>query len=185
MSGCLSSVPARPRERKLREARRQPELDGRCAHLLDLDRVRAAGRTSRRLNRSGMSQTIQANETGELVIPAGLAPPGARFTVGARGEVVILLRDPSTADEWWASTTPAQRVAWLEEWLPENRGFQRPLQAHSLPKSGVTISGVTERTGDPRNPLGSRVTIKSQPPSRAAAAVTASSKSEQDNCSAS
>ena len=63
--------------------------------------------------------------------------------------------------------------------------FQRPLRAHSLPKSGVTISGVTERTGDPRNPLGSRVTIKSQPPRRAAAAVTASSKSEQDNCSAS
>jgi len=64
-----------------------------------------------------MSQTIQADETGALVVPPGLAPPGARFTVEARGEVVILRRDPSTADEWWASTTPAQRVAWLREWI--------------------------------------------------------------------
>jgi hypothetical protein len=64
-----------------------------------------------------MSQTIQADESGALVLPAGLAPPGARFTVEARGEVVILRRDRSTADEWWASTNPAQRVAWLEEWV--------------------------------------------------------------------
>ncbi len=64
-----------------------------------------------------MGQTIQADEAGVLVVPAGLAPPGARFTVEVRGEVVILRRDPSAADEWWASTTPAQRVAWLDEWV--------------------------------------------------------------------
>lgn len=64
-----------------------------------------------------MSHTIQADERGALIVPAGLAPPGARFTVEARGESVILRRDRSTADEWWASTTPAQRVAWLEEWV--------------------------------------------------------------------
>jgi hypothetical protein len=59
-----------------------------------------------------MSQTIQADETGALLAPAGLALPGARFTVEVRGEVVILRRDPSTADEWWASTgAPEHAVA--------------------------------------------------------------------------
>jgi hypothetical protein len=64
-----------------------------------------------------MGLTIQADETGGLVVPPGLAPPGARYSVEARGGVVILRREPSTADEWWESTTPAQRVAWLDEWV--------------------------------------------------------------------
>jgi hypothetical protein len=28
-----------------------------------------------------------------------------------------LRREPDEADGWWTSTTPAQRVAWLEEWI--------------------------------------------------------------------
>ena len=64
-----------------------------------------------------MSQTIQADETGALVVPAGLVQPGASFTVEPYGDVVILRRKPSRADQWWASTTPGERVAWLGEWI--------------------------------------------------------------------
>ena len=64
-----------------------------------------------------MGLTIQADESGALVVPPGLAPPGARFTVEARGEVVILRRDTTPPDEWWAATTPAERAAWLKEWI--------------------------------------------------------------------
>jgi hypothetical protein len=56
---------------------------------------------------------------------------------------------------------------------------------HSRSKSGVTASGAKQGTGEPRNPFGSRVTMQSQPAERPAAAVTASSKSENGNCSAS
>ena len=67
-----------------------------------------------------MSRTIQADETGALVVPADMSGgvrPGARFTVEPYGDVVILRRDPSEAEQWWASTTPAQRAAWLDEWI--------------------------------------------------------------------
>jgi hypothetical protein len=64
-----------------------------------------------------MAQTIQSDEQGELVAPAGVVPPATRFTVEPHGDVVILRREPSRADEWWASTTPEQRVAWLREWI--------------------------------------------------------------------
>jgi len=67
-----------------------------------------------------MSQTIQADETGALVVPAGMVgrvEPGARFSVEQYGNVVMLRREPDEAEHWWTSTTPAQRVAWLEEWI--------------------------------------------------------------------
>jgi hypothetical protein len=51
-----------------------------------------------------MGQTIQADENGALVVSSGLlgrVEPGTRFEV----------------ERWWASTTPAQRVAWLREWI--------------------------------------------------------------------
>lgn len=77
-----------------------------------------------------MNLTIQADETGSLVLPPGSAAPGARFRIEARGEVVILWRDRAQPDEWWAATTPAERVAWLKEWiasLPPSPG--PPLEA--------------------------------------------------------
>ena len=66
-----------------------------------------------------MSLTIQADEHGALVVPAGMAgqvEPGARFSVEPHGNVVILRREPDEADGWWASTTLAE-LAWLEEWV--------------------------------------------------------------------
>jgi hypothetical protein len=67
-----------------------------------------------------MSQTIQADETGALVVPAGMVgqvEPGDRFSVEPHGNVVILRREPDKAARWWTSTTPAQRIAWLNEWI--------------------------------------------------------------------
>ena len=66
-----------------------------------------------------MRQIIQADENGTLVVSAGLlgrVEPGTRFSVEPHGDVVILRRDPVDAEHWWASTTPAQRVSWLNEW---------------------------------------------------------------------
>jgi hypothetical protein len=63
---------------------------------------------------------IEAGKDGSLVVPLGAAgpvPPGARFTVEPHGNVVILRREPSAAEDWWATTTPSQRVAWLGEWI--------------------------------------------------------------------
>jgi len=51
-------------------------------------------------------------------VPAGVAGPvrpDTRFTVESCGEAVILRREPSAA--WWHTTTPEQRVAWLQEWI--------------------------------------------------------------------
>ena len=67
-----------------------------------------------------MSLTIQADESGTLVLPAGIigqVEPGAKFSVEAHGNVVILRRQPDEAERWWATTTPAERVAWLHEWV--------------------------------------------------------------------
>ncbi len=67
-----------------------------------------------------MIQTIQADEYGALVVPAsmvGRVEPGARFSVEAGQDVVILRREPDEAERWWTTTTPAGRVAWLEEWI--------------------------------------------------------------------
>ena len=64
-----------------------------------------------------MGQTIQADETGALVVPSGLVPPRTRFIVESRGADVLLRREPGEAERWWAATTPAQRLAWFEEWI--------------------------------------------------------------------
>jgi hypothetical protein len=67
-----------------------------------------------------MAQIIQADQNGALTVPAevvGPVPPGARYSVEPLGDVVILRREPSDASEWWETTTPAQRVAWLEDWI--------------------------------------------------------------------
>ena len=83
-----------------------------------------------------MSQTIQADEHGALVVPAGMVggvEPGARFSVEPHGNVVILRREPDEAESWWTSTTPAQRIAWLEEWI------------RSLPDSPPLPSEATHR----------------------------------------
>ena len=67
-----------------------------------------------------MGLTIQADEHGALVVPAGMvgrAEPGVTFSVEAHGDVVILRREPGEAERWWTSTTPAERIAWLEEWI--------------------------------------------------------------------
>lgn len=56
-------------------------------------------------------------------------------------------------------------------------GMPQPSQV--LPRNGATASGVNTRMEDPRNPIGSRVTIASQPASLAAEAVTESSKSRE------
>ncbi|MCW5982193.1 MAG: hypothetical protein KIT09_29165 [Bryobacteraceae bacterium] len=83
-----------------------------------------------------MGRTIQADENGALFVPAGLVgrvAPGARFSVEPHGDVVILRREPGEAERWWETTTPAQRVAWLEEWI---RG---------LPASPPLPQGATRR----------------------------------------
>lgn len=64
-----------------------------------------------------MGQTIESDVDGVLVVPAGVLPPATRSRVEPHGDVVILRREPSRADAWWASTTPEQRVAWFREWV--------------------------------------------------------------------
>ena len=67
-----------------------------------------------------MAYVIEADESGSLVVPAGAVgrvPPGARFTVEPHGNVVILRRQRSDPEDWWTTTVPAQRVAWLKEWI--------------------------------------------------------------------
>jgi hypothetical protein len=67
-----------------------------------------------------MSHTIQAGDDGALVLPAamlGRVEPGAKFSVEPHGDLFILRREGDDADRWWASTAPAQRVAWLDEWI--------------------------------------------------------------------
>ena len=64
-----------------------------------------------------MELNVQADETGALRVPPGLAPPGARFVVEARGETLILRRIRSEPEDWWDRTTPQERAAWLREWV--------------------------------------------------------------------
>ena len=67
-----------------------------------------------------MELTIRADARGALVVPASMAgrvEPGARFSVEPHGDTLSLRREPEQADRWWERTEPAQRVAWLEEWI--------------------------------------------------------------------
>jgi hypothetical protein len=75
-----------------------------------------------------MARVIESDVQGVLVVPAGVVPPTTRFSVEPCGDIVILRREPSLADEWWASTRPEQRVAWLREWtasLPPGTSLPR------------------------------------------------------------
>lgn len=62
-----------------------------------------------------MGQTIQADETGALMLPPGLAPPRTRFTVEPRGDDVVLRRQ--TADESVDAEAAAAKIAWLQSWI--------------------------------------------------------------------
>ncbi|MEK7408833.1 MAG: hypothetical protein AAB225_27530 [Acidobacteriota bacterium] len=67
-----------------------------------------------------MGHTVQADEHGALVVPAellGNVCPGTRYAVEPHGDVLILRREGSDARQWWSTTTPAQRAAWLEAWV--------------------------------------------------------------------
>ena len=67
-----------------------------------------------------MGLTIQADDNGALVVPAamlGRVEPGARFSVEPHGDLFILRRERDDPDRWWGATAPAQRVAWLDEWV--------------------------------------------------------------------
>ena len=54
--------------------------------------------------------------------------PGSRFTVEPCGDAVILRGESSATEDWWNSTTPAQRVAWLEEWIANLPDLPEPLR---------------------------------------------------------
>jgi len=56
-----------------------------------------------------MARVIEADESGALT----------RSSVEPHGNVVILRRESSAAGHWWETTTPAQRVAWLREWIAD------------------------------------------------------------------
>ena len=109
---------------------------------------------------------IEARSTRVTRLPLGLNAGEAIAALLAIVLLVWLVAAYST------SLRPQQeRLRALETELAEQ---QRSILASSTPG-----------TGDPRNPFGSRVMINAQPACRAVAAVTASSKSESNNCSAS
>jgi hypothetical protein len=67
-----------------------------------------------------MPHTIQADESGALVVPAGVAGdvrPGERFTVEPCGDAVILRRENPASSDWRQEPTPQEWVASLERWL--------------------------------------------------------------------
>lgn len=67
-----------------------------------------------------MGLTIQADENGALLVPAGSmgsVEAGTRFSVEPHGDVVILRREPGEVERWWGTTTPEQRIGWLEDWI--------------------------------------------------------------------
>jgi hypothetical protein len=64
-----------------------------------------------------MSQTIQADETGALVVPPGSVPPRTRFTVESRGDDVLLRREPAGVSTASDREAAAAKIAWLREWI--------------------------------------------------------------------
>jgi hypothetical protein len=64
-----------------------------------------------------MSVIIQADESGALLVPPGSAPPGAHFTMETLGSTLVLRRYSASPEDWWATTTPAQRAAWFQAWI--------------------------------------------------------------------
>ena len=64
-----------------------------------------------------MGKTIQADETGALVVPPGLAPPLTRFTVESWGDDVLLRREPSRVSSAGDREAAAAKIARLREWI--------------------------------------------------------------------
>jgi hypothetical protein len=64
-----------------------------------------------------MGQTIQADDTGALVVPPGLAPPRTRFTVESWGDDVLLRREPAGVSTASDREAAAAKIAWLREWI--------------------------------------------------------------------
>jgi hypothetical protein len=64
-----------------------------------------------------MGQTIQADETGALVVPPGLAPPLTRFTVESLGDDVLLRREPAGISTACDREAAAVKIARLREWI--------------------------------------------------------------------
>jgi hypothetical protein len=62
-----------------------------------------------------MSLTIQADDSGALVVPAGVLPPRTRFTVEPRGDDVVLRRQAT--DESVDAEAAAAKIAWLQSWI--------------------------------------------------------------------
>ena len=64
-----------------------------------------------------MGQTIQADETGALLVPPGLAPPRTRFTVESWGDDVLLRREPAGVSTAGDREAAAVKIARLREWI--------------------------------------------------------------------
>jgi hypothetical protein len=64
-----------------------------------------------------MGQTIQADETGALAVPPGLAPPLTRFTVEPWGDDVLLRREPAGVPTDRDREAAAVKIARLREWI--------------------------------------------------------------------
>jgi hypothetical protein len=62
-----------------------------------------------------MSLTIQADDNGALVVPAGVLPPRTRFTVEPRGDDVVLRRQ--VAEESAVAEAAAAKIARLRSWI--------------------------------------------------------------------
>jgi hypothetical protein len=64
-----------------------------------------------------MGQTIQADETGALVVPPGLAPPRTRFTIEPWGDDVLLRREPAGISTASDRESAAVKIARLRGWI--------------------------------------------------------------------
>jgi hypothetical protein len=64
-----------------------------------------------------MGQTIQADDTGALVVPPGSAPPRTRFTVESWGDDVLLRREPAGVSAASDREAAAAKIAWLRQWI--------------------------------------------------------------------
>jgi hypothetical protein len=98
--------------------------------------------------RVSMNGTIESDAQGSLVAPAGVVPPLTRFSLEPHGDVLILRREPSRAEEWWGASSPEQRVAWLREWIGSLQpGAPLPREANGL---GWSTERAAPRTGAAR-----------------------------------
>ena len=67
-----------------------------------------------------MSFTIQADESGSLVLPNGIigqVEPGTRFSVEPHGDSVILRREPGKVPRTEPDEAAAAKIARLRKWI--------------------------------------------------------------------